>query len=222
MDERTSAAPYFESRWPVILALVSVLAILLLLPETIRILPLWTPFAVGVAVLIPILGVQLSAARSGWVRIEHLIILIFVVFAGVSLSANLANLVGVTINRPAHITGLQLLTSSIGLWITNVLVFSLLYWHIDRGGPEARAINKRGRPDWQFAQPIVPVEDMHQGGQPAFVDYLYLGFSTATSFGTTDTIPLSARAKLLMMLQGTISLLTIVLVAARAINILGS
>jgi len=60
------------------------------------------------------------------------------------------------------------------------------------------------------------------GWQPAFIDYLYLGFSTATAFSTTDAMPLTPRAKLLMMIESTISLMTIVVVASRAINILGS
>ena len=63
---------------------------------------------------------------------------------------------------------------------------------------------------------------MPRGWHPAFVDYLYLSYSTATAFSTTEVAPLTPRAKLMMMLQSMISLVTIVLVASRAINILGS
>ena len=76
------------------------------------------------------------------------------------------------------------------------------------------------RPDWLFPQEGAPAEDVPRGGQPTFVDYLYLASSTATAFSTTDAIPLTSGAKLLMMLKGTISLITSVVVASRAINIL--
>ena len=106
------------------------------------------------------------------------------------------------------------------MWVTNVLVFSLLYWQIDRGGPEARANDAGTRPDWLFPQAGAP-EDAPPDWRPTFVDYLFLGFSTATAFSPTDALPLTSRAKMLMMLESTISLATIVVVASRAINILG-
>jgi uncharacterized membrane protein len=107
------------------------------------------------------------------------------------------------------------------VWATNVLVFSLLYWQIDRGGPEARMAHASPKPDWLFPQEGAPAEDVPLGWRPAFVDYLYLGYSTGTAFSTTDAMPLTSRARLLMMLESTISLLTVVVVASRAINILG-
>jgi uncharacterized membrane protein len=103
-----------------------------------------------------------------------------------------------------------------------MLIFSLLYWQMDRGGPEARVKHVEGRTDWLFPQENAPARDVPANWQPAFVDYLYLGYSAATAFSTTDVMPLTARAKLLMMLESAISLATIVIVAARAINILGS
>jgi hypothetical protein len=107
------------------------------------------------------------------------------------------------------------------VWVTNVLTFSLLYWQIDRGGPEARANNAITRPDWMFPQTGAP-GDAPPDWRPKFVDYLVLGFSTATAFSPTDALPLTSRAKMLMMLESTISLVTIVVVASRAINILGN
>jgi hypothetical protein len=102
-----------------------------------------------------------------------------------------------------------------------VLVFSVTYWRIDRGGPEDRANNARKRPDWIFPQEnageFVPAE-----WRPAFVDYLFLAFCTATAFSPTDAQPITSRAKVLMMLESTISLVTIAAVASRAINILGT
>jgi hypothetical protein len=95
-----------------------------------------------------------------------------------------------------------------------------VYWQIDRGGPGVRA-NKEGRkPDWLFPQEGAP-EDASPDWRPTFIDYLFLGYCTATAFSPTDALPLTARAKMLMMLQSLISLVTIVVVASRAINILG-
>jgi uncharacterized membrane protein len=108
------------------------------------------------------------------------------------------------------------------VWIINTLIFSVLYWQMDRGGPETRLNNAGTKPDWLFPQEGAPAEGVPPEWRPGFVDYLFLGYSTATAFSTTDVIPLTPRAKMLMMLQSTISLVTIVIVAARAINILGN
>jgi uncharacterized membrane protein len=117
-----------------------------------------------------------------------------------------------------EVRGNQLLTSSIALWVSNVLTFSLLYWQIDRGGPASQA--NQTRPDWLFPQ-VGAREDAPPDWRPTFVDYLYLAYSTATAFSSTDASPLTSRAKMLMMLESAISLVTTVAVASRAINILG-
>jgi hypothetical protein len=166
-------------------------------------------------------AVGLTRKKARWLRVERAIMLLFVVVAGVGTLANLANLIGTMVRRSAEIGGVQLLTSSVAVWVTNVLTFSLLYWQIDRGGPESRANNAGTRPDWLFPQTGAP-EDAPPDWRPTFVDYLFLGFSTATAFSPTDALPLTSRAKMLMMLESTISLVTIVIVASRAINILGS
>ena len=215
----------FEPRWPVGLAILGVLFLLMVLPGRIKLFPNWTVYVVAVAVLAPMAAVGLTAARPRWLRVESLVTRLFFVTAAVATLANLGNLVGAMIRRPSDITGLQLFASSIALWVNNVLIFSLLYWQIDRGGPEARvrgAGNAGTRPDWLFPQEGAPAEDVPPGWRPAFVDYLFLGYSTATAFSTTDVMPLTSRAKILMMLESSISLMTIVVVAARAINILGS
>ena len=94
------------------------------------------------------------------------------------------------------------------------MAFSLLYWHIDRGGPYGRASKLSVRPDWAFPQPATP-EDLPPDWRPLFLDYLYLGYNTATAFSPTDAVPLTHRAKILMMIESTISLLTSVIVLSR-------
>jgi len=125
------------------------------------------------------------------------------------------------IRRTNVIDGLHLLTSSIAIWALNVTMFSLLYWQLDRGGPLGRVLAHRHR-DWIFPQDQAAPEDLPPDWRPQFIDYLFLGYSTATAFSTTDAQPLTGRAKFAMMCESTISLVTLVVVAARAINVLGS
>ena len=220
MKEQTHT-PRFEPRWPVALAILAVILLLVLLPERVRLFPAWVPYVVGIAFIVPMAAVGLTAEKARWLRIEHTIMLLIIVVTGVGTLATLANLIDAMVRRSAEIGGAQLLTSSIAVWVTNVLTFSLLYWQIDRGGPEARANNASTKPDWLFPQAGAP-EDAPPDWRPTLVDYLFLAFSTATAFSPTDALPLTSRAKMLMMLESMISLVTIVLVASRAINILGS
>jgi len=219
--KKSAQTPHFEPRWPVILTILAVLFLLAALPGRIKLFPSWAAYIVGVAVLAPMAAVGLTAARTRWLRVERTVILLFFVVVTVGNLANMGNLIGAMLNRSAETSGLQLLTSSIAVWVNNVLTFSLLYWQMDRGGPEARVNNTGARPDWLFPQ-MGAAENVPPDWRPAFIDYLFLGYSTATAFSTTDVMPLTSRAKMLMMLESTISLATIVVVASRAINILGN
>lgn len=212
----------FEPRWPVALTIIVAIILLAVLPGRVRIFPSWFPYVMGIIVLVPMAGVALTAARARWLRIERAVMLLFVLIATAGNIANLTNLISAMIHRPADVSGLQLLSSSIAVWVTNVLMFSLLYWQMDRGGPEARMSKPHTRVDWLFQQESAPAGRAPSDWQPAFADYLYLGFSTATAFSSTDVMPLTTRAKMSMMFEIAISLVTIVVVAARAINILGS
>jgi hypothetical protein len=214
--------PDFEPRWPVALAILAVIFLLAVLPERIRLFPAWVTYVAGFAVLVPIGAVGLTAARALWLRVERTVTMLFFLGTGLCTLANLANLISGIVGRSAEMGGLQLLASSIAVWVTNVFMFSMLYWQIDRGGPEARANDASTRPDWLFPQEEAPVDDVAHGWQPTFIDYLYLSYSTATAFSTTDAMPLTPRAKLLMMLESSIALVTIVIVASRAINVLAN
>ena len=209
-----------EPRWPVVLTVLAVVCLLAVLPGRIRLLPIWLSYVVAIVVIVPMAAVVLTAAKVRWLRVERIVTLLFFVVVGVGTLTGLAYLLHAMVRRSEEISGLQLLTSSIAFWVTNVLMFSLLYWQIDRGGPEARLNNASTKPDWLFPQGGVP-EDVPPDWRPTFVDYLFLGFTTATAFSPTDSMPLTSRAKMLMMCESTISLVTIVVVASRAINILG-
>ncbi len=210
-----------EPRWPVALAILSVILLLAALPGRLRLFPSWVPYVVGAIVLIPISGAAITRCTARWLQLERTITILFSVATVIGTLANMATMFGAMVRRPAELSGLQLFASSIGVWVTDVLAFSLMYWQIDRGGPGTRSDNAGPRPDWLFPQTGVP-DDAPPNWRPSFVDYLFLGFSTATAFSPTDALPLTARAKMLMMLESTISLVTIVVVAARAINILSN
>jgi hypothetical protein len=112
-----------------------------------------------------------------------------------------------------------LLISGGAIWLTNIIIFALWYWEFDRGGPVARANAVNPYPDFQFVQMATP-ELAPPHWEPAFGDYLYLAFTNAAAFSPTDVMPLSRWAKMAMLLQSAISIVTIALVIARAVNIL--
>ncbi len=116
--------------------------------------------------------------------------------------------------------GRPLILAGIVLWVTNVLLFGLWYWELDRGGPLARATRPDAFPDFLFPQMSDATKFAPPGWMPELLDYLYVSFTNATAFSPTDTMPLSQRAKLLMAGQALSALLTIGLVVARAVNIL--
>ena len=220
MNKELSEEARFEARWPAILTILAAVVLLGMLPGRIRLVPVGVPFLLAIVVVVPMAAVGLTAASARWLRVERTTVLLFVAVAGAGDLANLATLIRAMVGRSAEIPGMQLLSSSIAVWSTNVIVFSLLYWQMDRGGPEARTNNANIRPDWLFPQTDAP-EDAPPDWRPTYVDYLFLAFTTATAFSPTEAMPMTSRAKMLMMLQSAISLVTIVVVASRAINILG-
>jgi uncharacterized membrane protein len=105
------------------------------------------------------------------------------------------------------------------IWFTNVIVFSLWFWEFDRGGPAERAADSGIPLSFAFPENAMP-EFAEAGWRPKYPDYLYLAFTNATAFSPTDTLPVRTWAKMTMLLQSAVSLVTAILVIARAINIL--
>jgi uncharacterized membrane protein len=141
----------------------------------------------------------------------------------VALIASLALLIT---SLPAHrVSPSHLLRAAAALWGTNILVFASWYWRLDAGGPHERA-RTPGHTDGAFLFPQMTMDPEariaagEHEWEPNFVDYLFLAFNTSTALSPTDAPVLSRWAKVLMMIQALISLLVIVLLAARAINIL--
>ena len=115
--------------------------------------------------------------------------------------------------------GRELIVAGSVLWVTNVLLFALWFWQLDRGGPVARASNEEQYPDFLFVQ-MTERAAAPPNWEPGIIDYLYTSFTNATAFSPTDTMPLTAAAKILMSAQALTALVTIGLVVARAVNIL--
>lgn len=118
-----------------------------------------------------------------------------------------------------YVDGHDLLLNGLVIYTTNLMIFALWYWEMDGGGPDKRAVDMTSRDDFIFPQMMYP-HIFKNKWRPGFIDYLYLSATNVTNFASADTLPVSRRAKSLMMTQALVSVVTIVLVAARAINIL--
>jgi hypothetical protein len=119
-----------------------------------------------------------------------------------------------------HITGRQLLASGGVVYLASVIAFGLAFWELDSGGPVARALaNAREKPDFQFPQDENS-ELARDGWRPRLWDYFYVSLTNAMAFSPTDAMPLTRPAKTIMAAESTLSAITILLVAARAVNIL--
>jgi hypothetical protein len=207
-----------EPRWAPALAILVVLGLLAVLPHHVQVMPVWVSYVVALVVIVPMVVVTLTANKL-WLRIERTTIMLLGAAYIANTAAELADMIGIITLHPPETRAVSLLSSSLAIWVTNVLTFSLLYWQVDSGGPSSRASGATSKPDWLFPQAAAP-EVTSQDWQPLFLDYLFLGYNTATAFSPTDVLPLTRRAKMLMMLESTISLLTLVIVAARAVNVL--
>lgn len=112
----------------------------------------------------------------------------------------------------------DLLAHGVVVWLTNIITFGLLFWQLDEGGPQLRAMRGRSDPDFEFPQDATP----RPGWSPRLGDYLYVALTNAIAVSPTDTMPLSRRAKALMAVESLISYAVVILVVARAVNVLGS
>ena len=208
-----------EPRWPAVIAILAVGGLYLALPDSLTFGPNWLFPSLVLALLIP----TNISYHTGRHRLNA--ILGFAVDGVLTVGL----IISVTLLVDALPAGKeapqQLLLSAASLWITNILVFALWYWRLDAGGPYQR--DKRpGHSEGAFLFPQMTMskQALREAGQPDwspnFVDYLFLAFNTSTAFSPTDTLVLARWAKILMMLQSLLSLLIILLLAARAVNIL--
>ncbi len=188
------------------------------LPTRVANRPRWVLPGLAVVLLIGVFVAKStqSQARSRWLRIVSLSLIAVMSLSNAASAGRLiVDLVrGEGIHDPA-----QLLLTGAAIWAANVIVFGLWYWEFDRGGPVARAAGDRPYPDLLFPQMTSP-ELAPADWEPGFIDYLYVSFTNATAFSPTDVMPMTRWAKLTMLAQSAISIVTVALVIARAVNIL--
>jgi len=207
-----------EPRWPVSLAVAVAIFLQITLPERVAFHPRWLLPTVQGFMLIGIIAANPRRIDEESKRLRGATIALI----GVSSLANAwsaGRLVLHLVNRTPTGSAARLLMTGAAIWITNVIVFALWYWECDRGGPARRSNADRSYPDFLFAQMQSP-ELAPSEWEPGFADYLYLSFTNAAAFSPTDVLPLSRWAKMTMMLQSAVSLSTVALVVARAVNIL--
>lgn len=201
-----------EARWPALIAALGVAGLYLAMPSSLTIGPPWLPLVIVALLLIPV---------SVYHRLgkDHLNNYAGFLLLGVITFWLLLSLALLLIGMARHTESPKMLLLSAGLlWVSNMLVFASWYWRLDAGGPNARDRHENHE-DGAFLFPQMTIEG-DENWRPGFVDYLFLAFNTSTAFSPTDVPVLSRWAKLLMMVQASISLVTLALLAARAVNIL--
>ena len=209
-----------EARWEVAVATAVAIGLQVAVPDRLVVIrPNWVLPLVQGALLVALVSVNPHRINreSRALRMLSLTLATLLSFAN---AWSVLRLVDVLVRggADANKAGPLLITAS-AIWVTNVIAFALWYWEFDRGGPVARAEGANPYPDFQFPQMLSP-EMAPPHWEPAFPDYLYLAFTNATAFSPTDVMPLSRWAKMAMTAQSVISLVTVALVVARAVNIL--
>ena len=215
-DSLDTTASQAAARWPAVLAVLATAGLYLELPERLSAGPNWL-----LLVVVGVLLVPTAAARYTRPKLNFALGLVLSGVITLALIWSLGMLIaGLPEKRE---TPVELLRAAVALWLSNVLVFASWYWRLDAGGPHIRdrQIAHTGG-DFLFPQMTLPSNAMpeYSNWKPGFVDYLFLAFNTSTAFSPTDVPVLSQWAKLLMMVQSIISLGTIAILAARAINVL--
>jgi hypothetical protein len=205
------------SRWPAIIATLATALLYLALPERLTAGPRWLLLMLVLVLMIP----AFLAQRSGRTKLNFALGCIVSGLVTCAMIWSLGMLVsGLSAKRESP---QELFRSATALWVSNILVFASWYWRLDAGGPHSRDVREfHTSGDFLFPQMTLPPKLAAECGhwKPGFVDYLFLAFNTSTAFSPTDVPILSPWAKMLMMIQAAISLGTIAILAARAVNFL--
>ena len=189
-------------RWPEALTVLAAAVLFATLPTAI------VPGPGAVRYVVPVLEVALGVVLIAGNRRRGSIALIALI--GVGNAITLGYLIHELLYS-GSVTGRTILYAAFDIWVTNVIVFALLYWELDGQTTDVT--------DFAFVQMTDP-EVKAKGWHPRFTDYLYVSYTNASAFSPTDTMPLTRRAKMLMLIQSAVSIVTLLLVAARAVNIL--
>jgi len=206
-----------EPFWPAQLSVLAAIGIQLLLPERLTVGPSWLVPSLEGLLLVGMFIVTPNVVEEEHPR-RRRVALSLTAFVS---AANIFSLGALTHYLLHHKVdeGRALIVSGVLIWLTNLLIFALWFWEMDRGGPGKRASGKDRPPDFLFPQMtddrIEPLD-----WRPKYIDYLYVSLTNNTAFSPTDTMPLTPMAKSIMGVQSVVSLLTIGLIVSRAVNIL--
>jgi uncharacterized membrane protein len=211
-----------EPRWPIALTLGFFIALSITLriaaPNRSSLGPDWLIPGIEIGLLLVLLAADPArvSGRRRWLRrLAITLVSLLTVAALVSTAVLITDLIrGGKVTESAS----NLLASGALIWLGNVLVFSLLYWLLDSGGPLARYRGEREYPDFAFTQQLSP-ELAPAGWRAQYADYLILALTTSTAFSPTDVMPMARWAKLTMAVQSLVSLTVVGLVIARAVNV---
>jgi uncharacterized membrane protein len=205
-----------EPHWPPQLIILLAIVLQIILPDRLVPGPKWL-LPILEAVVLLMLFVASPQRLEGEHALRRRLALGVTALVSIANGISLVLLVSSLLHQNLQ-NGKELIVSGVLVWLTNILLFSLWFWEIDRGGPGRRAEAHDGPPDFQFPQMMD--DRLSPGWRPMFLDYLYVSVTNAFAFSPTDTMPLTIMAKMLMAVQSLVSLVTIGLVVSRAVNIL--
>jgi hypothetical protein len=211
--------------WPAQLCVLGAILLQVRLPGKLTVGPTWLLPSLEGALLIGLA----ATTPSGRVDVDHRIRRRVAI--GLTALVNVANAISLyllaheLLHTRLALNGRALILSGVAIWLTNLLIFALWYWQLDRGGPANRLrhpdpTTPEGHPDFVFPEMDGGAPYTSASWTPGFLDYLSIAVTTATAFSPTDTMPNSQRAKVLMNIQSLISLVTLGLIISRAVNIL--
>jgi uncharacterized membrane protein len=205
-----------EPFWQAQAAIVAALILYLTLPSKLVVGPGWLMPALE---LLLVGGLWLDRPRASreQAKRERTIVLVLLALVALANFVSLELLVHYLLHG-GKAGGRPLILAAIVIWLTNIAVFALCFWQLDGGGPDPRARNDPRQRDFLFPQ--MTEQAFGDSWRPSFLDYLYTSFTNATAFSPTDAMPLTVRLKMLMMVQSIASLVTVLLVGARAVNVL--
>ncbi len=215
-----SRHPVGETRWPMALAVLTVMVLSLFQSSELSVLPVWVgPLIEGVLLAILIVADPGRIDRQSTLIRTVSLVLVF----GILISSLIATvLLTEQLSRPSAEAGpdsFEFVWGAARVWLTVNIAFALLYWQLDSGGPVTRLHRPRAYKDFLFPQQADP-DIAPPGWFPTFIDYLYVGFTTGNAFSPTDTMPLVHWAKIAMATQALISFVIVGLVIARVVNVI--
>lgn len=207
-----------EHRFPVVVAILANLALILVIPEKVQLIPAWVVPLIGVLLLVPLIALNprrftRETAWSRWLSISLAFLL--------TVANQITVLLTIHQLLDGRAKGGTVLLTALQVWVSSIIAFGLVYWELDRGGPVAR----RQPQQWQSTRPDLrfPQDDESRGDdewRPVYLDYLYVALTNMMAFSPTDTMPLTVRAKMLMGYQSLVGFVLLALVISRAVNII--